>query len=326
MLKKSRSMIPVLIISTLIGISRTSWVIVWICLEVNTLAMCWVLSKESKNLKYRGNTTITYYLVQVITSIVILSLSNQEERMMRSTLIVIAILAKIGAWPIHLWYIKIIDSIEIEQKSMLIVITWQKILPIILVVSINLGAYIIIILTTLRLATLIVPLVKLSKKSSVKRIIALSSLNNNAWLIISIIASLKCFRIFLTLYSTTLAITLKSLRKITTKIITINLTFWSSLLVIGNMGGLPPLTIFWSKVIVLKITILRQVSTELALILIISACYILYHYLWIGNYETSKKPNKQQLAIKPESTNKLIWWVRISRIVGLLALTSLGSP
>jgi len=286
--------------------------------------MCTTIAKEIKKWKLQESPTLMYYLIQVTASILLLARVRIEASALTGPVIILTLITKIGAWPLHLWYIKLIRIIEIKYKRITIVITWQKILPVILISSmIEKEIYSTLIIRVLCI-TIIVPLSRLTSKLSIKRVMALSSFNNNGWLLAAALTSLSTFWTFLILYRSTLLVTLKALNMIKNKRTAINLPFWASLLVVSNIGGLPPITIFWAKILVVK-TIILEAPTELAIVLIITACYLLYHYLWIVLNEISLIPTKTQLTKSTERIIKpLIITVFSTRTLGAALILFLG--
>lgn len=316
MLKNNRRIFTLLATSSIIGVLSSRWIIVWLCLEINTLCICWLVSKEAKRIKKKEERTIIYYLIQVAASIIILLTTLIKGGQLSETLTAIFILIKIGVWPAHTWYIKLISSIEIKINSFIIVITWQKILPATLVFIINPRKTTIIIILRVGLFSLITPLTKISEKINIKRIIALSSLNNNSWLIFSVISSIYSFIVFLSLYTSALFTTLKTIKKMTKKNNTIYLSFWSATLIIRNISGLPPFTIFWAKLMAIKAFLKRNIPREVVFIIIASACLILYHYLWIALNEITKKREKIMTPSKKEKREKTLIMIAIIRVLG----------
>jgi len=320
-------MVLTLIVTTISGIACSRWLIVWILLEANTLAMCFLVSHESKTRIKREKATMTYFIVQILASILILLASSTEQNMLSSTLIIGGILAKIGVWPAHLWYIKIINLLQIKQNSLLILITWQKILPAFLAIRIRKNIERETPLIIVALVSLVTPLTILKSNLTTKRIIALSSLNNNAWLVIAISLSTKSFTAFLALYSSTLIILLKTINWLTKKSERTGKRFWYSIVIFGNLGGLPPLTIFWIKVIILKTLMESNTRTEICGILILSACIILYHYLWTVTNERTASPVKRQnqaILNKKERKTYIIIILPISFVRAYLTIIILG--
>ena len=311
-------MLALLATSSIVGITASRWVLVWLCLEINTLCICWLLSKETKEIKKKDNRTIIYYLVQISASILILITTLIKRRTLSETITTLFILLKIGVWPAHAWYIKLISSIDIKISSFILVITWQKILPTLLVFLIRPRKIPTLLILGVSLFSLITPLTKISEKINMKSIIALSSLNNNSWLIFSFASSIYSFIVFLSLYSSALLRTLKTIKNMTKKSNTISLSFWSATLIIRNISGLPPFTIFWAKLVAVKAFIKRNIPREVIFIVVASACFILYHYLWIAIREITKKRTKRIIKTKEEKNNKAIIIISASRTAGIL--------
>lgn len=284
----------VLTLSTIIGIRRTQWIAIWVCLEINSLSICMLISTNCEKDKSSNSSAITYYLVQILTSLIILLFSRIEKSLINTTIVTRAILIKIGVWPIHTWYIKIISLIEIKQIIFIILITWQKILPIVIIIIVRTNKIQKEVIFTISLVSIISPIQNLNKSKSVKRIIGLSSLNNNGWLVIRVLTSILIRITFLAIYSLSLWVTLKTAWIVSTKNIIEKTIIWEFSTILGNMGGLPPIIIFWAKVIIIKFLLAIGISPEVCLLIIITACYFLYHYLFMGVNRIALKPTKDR--------------------------------
>merc|ERR1711862_807341 len=59
-----------------------------------------------------------------------------------------------------------------------------------------------------------------------------------------------------------------------------------------------PTSTILSKILVIKAIIKREIPSEIALTLIVSACLLIYHYLWITINETMRTPEKSQITTK----------------------------
>nr|YP_009498343.1 NADH dehydrogenase subunit 2 [Rhizoglyphus robini]AWX53542.1 NADH dehydrogenase subunit 2 [Rhizoglyphus robini] len=317
-------MVSMLILSTMMGLSSSSWITVWVCLEINTLAMCWVISKNSKESKHQESPIFLYYIIQVMASVVLLTMAISQESAISQTLLMFCLLMKMGVWPIHLWYMKLIDNMEMKQSSMLLVMTWQKILPIILILSILEKEEMKLLILALALLTLATPVTNLIKSLSVKSILASSSLNNNGWLMVASVCCMNTFFLFLFIYSITLWVTLKSMVAMTLKSMKTGMPFWSATLVVSNMGGLPPLTMFWAKVLIIKSAIESEMPSEVLLSLVLIACYFLYHYLWMMLNEMAWSPTKSQNTYKSNKEVKTTKMVTLTSMLSFVLLLTLG--
>lgn len=288
--------------------------------------MCYILSNRSEANKKRRSSTFIYYLIQVLLSILIISwvfYANKERHIIR-LVVCLAIIRKVGIWPFHGWYIKLIITIEIKQKAIIVIITWQKILPIMLVIAIKITASLTIAAMLIIGGTILASLSRLNYKIEIKKIIAISSINNNSWILLRALVSNRCFFTFILVYSTALLTTLKILEKIKEKYKHLIKNFWINTLIVRNISGLPPLALFWGKITVVKIIIKRNMPREIALVLILSACLLIYHYLWITIGETSHTPEKSQINLKTTREIKIMIVVIVLRVRRALIFITSG--
>nr|YP_009192678.1 NADH dehydrogenase subunit 2 [Tyrophagus longior]ALP46624.1 NADH dehydrogenase subunit 2 [Tyrophagus longior] len=300
-------MISLLAISTIMGFSSTNWMTIWMRLEVNILAMCSIMSSKSKSMMKSEKSTFMYYLVQVMVSY-----SNRNWKLLQhknhlcnKPIVTVCILAKMGVWPIHLWYMKLISLLEMKQSSMLIFMTCQKILPILLMMSITTSEVLQMSMVIMVLGTIVSPMTMLIQNFAMKKIMALTSLNNNWWMLVSWSLSMKSIISFLLIYSFTLMMTLSTMMKMTLKSKSTMKNFWSYTVMVGNIWGLPPLALFWAKILVIKTLMESEMRTEMAGSLILSARHMIYHYLWMAFNEMTWTPTKCQMktsSMKQQTT------------------------
>ena len=131
--------VNITILGSLISISAFSWINIWIGLEINLLAFIPIINYD--HFKHTSEVTMKYFLVQVSASIFILfsflysfSFLNSIEPLNSLSYYIFnsAILIKIGAAPFHFWYLEVAEGLR--WIRLLILITWQKIAPIILII------------------------------------------------------------------------------------------------------------------------------------------------------------------------------------------------
>jgi len=123
------------IITPLLCISRNSWIIVWITLEINTLAFCGILRIPHKKSNKIIECRIKYFIVQSIASGIFIIASIQIKTLYNTTIIqnmvIISLILKIAASPFQEWFVNIRKNIKKYQLTILI--TWQKLAPIFLI-------------------------------------------------------------------------------------------------------------------------------------------------------------------------------------------------
>lgn len=174
-----------MIIGTLISISANSWLGAWIGLEINLLAFI-PLIRDNKLISTEAS--LKYFLTQALASsvflfAVILFLLNSSKRNSNYFIEIIifsSLLLKRGSAPFHFWFPNVIEGLS--WLNALILITWQKIAPLILI------SYIIfkpIIITRIILSRLIGALGGLNQ-TSLRKLIAYSSINHLGWILAAI--------------------------------------------------------------------------------------------------------------------------------------------
>lgn len=302
-------------IGTLISISSNSWISAWIGLEINLLAFIPLIT-ANKNLISR-EAALKYFLIQALASsillfTVIISLLksnlflqiNPQLINFNNIIIISSLLLKIGAAPFHFWFPRVIEGLP--WLNALTLMTWQKIAPIILI------SYILIktILYPVIIISVIIGSLGGLNQTSIRKIIAFSSINHLGWIITAIYSNENLWLIYFLIYSllsTNLIIFFNAF-----KIIHINQLFsifidskilkLSLFLNILSLGGLPPFLGFIPKWLVIQyLTINRQsfiivvitTATLITLFLYIRLCYsafIINYYenRWIYIYYLNK--------------------------------------
>nr|YP_009971812.1 NADH dehydrogenase subunit 2 [Deporaus marginatus]QNH68699.1 NADH dehydrogenase subunit 2 [Deporaus marginatus] len=280
-----------LIMGTLIAISSYSWMSMWIGLEINLISMIPLLS-STKNI-YPSEAAMKYFITQAMASSILLlsiimSLNfNEFPQSLNNYLMMImnsALLTKMGAAPFHFWFPEVMEGLN--WMNSLLMLTWQKIAPFVLIMinsKMTLFISIIIIITSMigGIAGL--------NQTSMRKIMAFSSINHIGWMLASTLNSQSIWIIYFSVYSIisiNLILIFKSLN-----IFMLSQFFNSSnsnkmikfffILNFLSLGGLPPFLGFFPKWLTINNLILNNFFT-LSLILIISTLITLYFYLRIS--------------------------------------------
>jgi len=260
--------------------SSVQWFIVWIFLEINTLRICFLFSKDLNKGKLKLIFVVIYYRVQVFSSLLILtSVIKCEFLLFKDSdfLLLIGVLIKMGIWPFHSWYLKIIDRLEMNFGSLWIIITWQKLLPLFIIIFSTL-LYIDSLFLILVILNLILSLTYLKSVLNIKSVLGFSSINSNSWLITLVFFSILIWKLFLLFYSLRIIFIIYFVNREGTRIIK-NLVILLAL--VFNIGGLPPILMFWAKVLTIKMILFNNIQEEIVFLLLIRTCYIVFFYLYI---------------------------------------------
>nr|AGN71499.1 NADH dehydrogenase subunit 2 [Rhinoderma darwinii] len=304
-----------LFIGTILTLSSQHWMLAWIGLEINTMAIIPLMTIVPHPRATEAATK--YFLTQATASALILFSStmnawitgewtiNSNINDTLAILLSIAILMKLGVAPFHFWLPEVLQGISL--KTGLILSTWQKLAPMALLIQlapfINLNLMLLLGL----LSTMIGGWGGINQMQ-IRKILAFSSIAHLGWMVavlkISPQLSLTNFYIYILLTST-LFLTFLSLN---TKNISELSTSWSkaptltalSLLLLLSLSGLPPLTGFMPKWFIAQ-EMVKQDLTVFALMILLSTLLSLFFYLRL-TYTMS-------LTLAPNTSNTPSTWI-----------------
>jgi len=274
---------------TIITISSNSWLGAWIGLEINLLSFIPLISDNNRNNLISTEASLKYFLIQAIASTVLLfaviiilleSAIIINLIIYSKSIILSSLLLKRGTAPFHFWFPNVMEGIS--WINALILMTWQKIAPIILI------SYVLIypLLRFRIILSVIIGSLGGLNQTSIRKLMAFSSINHLGWILAAIIYRESLWLIYLLIYST-LLINLTLLFNIF-KISHINQLF--SLFFKNNnlkfilsinllsLGGLPPFLGFLPKWLVIQANVLNQQYFIITLIVFI-ALVTLFFYL-----------------------------------------------
>jgi NADH-ubiquinone oxidoreductase chain 2 len=280
-----------LMLGTLISISSTSWVGAWIGLEINLLSFIPLMS--NMNTQFATEAALKYFLTQALASavlligVVVLALNTQltfstfSQPLPLATLISSTLLLKIGAAPFHFWFPGVIEGLD--WINGLVLITWQKIAPFVLL-SYSFGpstfSYRIILICVL------VGSVGGFNQTSLRKIIAYSSINHLGWMLGGVLVGESfwltyfCFYFFLNLSIVLLfhSYHLSHINQFFGMAVsnpTLKLGLFCTLL---SLGGLPPFLGFLPKWIIIQ-GLVDNGFAPLITVIVIFTLGALYFYL-----------------------------------------------
>lgn len=269
----------------MISISANSWLGAWIGLEINLLAFI-PLIRDNKLISTEAS--LKYFLTQALASsvflfAVILFLLNSRKTNSNyfiEIMIFSSLLLKRGSAPFHFWFPNVIEGLS--WTNALILITWQKIAPLILI------SYIIfkpLIITRIILSRLIGALGGLNQ-TSLRKLMAYSSINHLGWILAAIYNSNLLWLTYFIFYSflTFAIIFIFNIFKTSHVNQLFSLFFHSKIIKfflffnLLSLGGLPPFLGFFPKWIVIQsLTINNQLFLLTFIVLI--TLITLYFYI-----------------------------------------------
>nr|YP_009725104.1 NADH dehydrogenase subunit 2 [Rotunda rotundapex]QGW14824.1 NADH dehydrogenase subunit 2 [Rotunda rotundapex]WAR64268.1 NADH dehydrogenase subunit 2 [Rotunda rotundapex] len=277
----------ILIFSTLISISSNSWIGCWIGLEINLLSFIPLISNSNNLMSVE--TSLKYFLTQSLASINFLFmillkfslLKNFEMNNIISIMMNSSLLMKMGSMPFHFWFPNIVEGLS--WMNNFILMTWQKISPMILLsYYFNKNFLILMIIMNLMIGTF-----GGLNQTSLRKLLAFSSINNLGWMILSIMISenLWLFYFIAYLLMILMMIFLFFMMNVyfINQLFINNMNFFIKLNLLINflsLGGLPPFLGFMPKWIIINFLMINKLYF-LTFIFIMMSLIIIYYYIRI---------------------------------------------
>lgn len=244
-----------------------------------------------------------------------------------SILITIALIIKLGLAPFHFWVPEVTQGVSLN--SGLILLTWQKIAPLSLLYQIysSINTNLLLIISLL---SIIIGGWGGLNQTQLRKIIAYSSIAHMGWIITIIIFNPNISLLNLLIYIIiTSSIFLLLIFSSTTSTLSLSLT-WnkspiiaiSSLITLLSLGGLPPLTGFIPKWIIIQ-ELTKNNNVILPTLIAVLALLNLFFYIRLS-YSTT-------LTIFPTISNtKLTWQFQniniLPIIIPLISVSTLTLP
>nr|UGS80204.1 NADH dehydrogenase subunit 2 [Dagualachesilloides caliensis] len=271
-------------ISTLISISSSSWISVWMGMEINMISFI-PLMIVTKNI-FSNESALKYFLIQASSSALFLMTSllnsffmiNMTNFYMNSSIMhmmMVPLMIKLGAAPFHQWFINIIQGLSWMTSYFLM--TWQKIAPIFILTYIYNKNMLIILFIIM---SVFIGSIGGLSQVFLKKILAFSSVNHLGWMLSAIMISKNILYSYILFYMFTNAFVmyLFFINNIN-QFNQINSTnFWFPLSIsLFSLGGLPPFIGFLPKLLLIKNLVNNNML--ITLILVLSSLITLFFYL-----------------------------------------------
>nr|YP_009439701.1 NADH dehydrogenase subunit 2 [Charybdis natator]ATG83221.1 NADH dehydrogenase subunit 2 [Charybdis natator] len=273
-----------LLTGTLLSISSTSWFGAWLGLELNLLSFIPLIT--TKLCPFLSEAAIKYFLVQALAStILIMSSSMYMYNVDFSySLILISLMIKLGAAPVHFWFPQVIEGLSWPQAFILLTI--QKVAPMFLISYLTFIPMLTLMITFMALLSSVVGAVGGLNVMKLRKLMAFSSINHMSWMLIAMSLNdmmwlayflFYCFTsgsVIILLYSTH-TYSVSNILNQNNKSAILSLLIPMNLL---SLGGLPPFLGFIPKWMMIQLFSSKMMIFVL-LILLISSLITLYFYL-----------------------------------------------
>nr|YP_010327103.1 NADH dehydrogenase subunit 2 [Abrostola triplasia]UNP54368.1 NADH dehydrogenase subunit 2 [Abrostola triplasia] len=274
----------ILFFSTLISISSNSWFGCWIGLEINLLSFIPLISNSNNLLSTEAS--LKYFLTQSIASINFLFtilmkmilMKNFEMNNFISIMMNSSMLMKMGSTPFHFWFPNIVEGLTWFNNFILM--TWQKITPMILLSYYFNKNFIIIII----LFNIIIGAIGGLNQSSLRKLMAFSSINNLGWMLSSLMISENLWLFYMFLYSFMISIMCFLFHILNmyfiNQLFINNMNFFIKINLLINflsLGGLPPFIGFFPKWIIINFLINNQLYLLIFFFMMMSLIMLFFY-------------------------------------------------
>nr|BAK42343.1 NADH dehydrogenase subunit 2 [Chaca bankanensis] len=289
--------LPILLSSlgmgTALTFMSTHCLLAWMGLEMNTMAILPLMIQPQH--PRAAEATTKYFLTQAAAALTFLfaSMINAWSTGEWNTALITdpaaaalattALALKLGLAPMHFWMPSVMQGLSLSTG--LIMATWQKLAPLALIFQMAPSTHPQLLMALSLLSVIIGGWGGLNQ-TQLRKILAYSSIAHLGWMIIIIQLKPQLTMLTLTLYITMTSAAFLTFKMInTTNINTLSLS-WSkapilaatTALVLLSLGGLPPLTGFLPKWLILQ-ELTAQHLTLTATIMALSTLLSLYFYL-----------------------------------------------
>nr|WNH37282.1 NADH dehydrogenase subunit 2 [Bothragonus swanii] len=279
-------------LGTTITFASSNWLLAWMGLEMNTLAIIPLMAQHHHPRAVEATTK--YFLTQATGAAMLLFASTtnawltgqwdiqQMSHPLPITLITLALALKVGLAPLHSWLPEVLQGLDLTTG--LILSTWQKLAPFALLIQtqpINST-----LLITLGLTSTLVGGWGGLNQTQLRKIMAYSSIAHLGWMVLVMQFSPSLTLLTLLVYLTMTLSTFLVFKFNTSTNINTLATSWSKApaltsltpFLLLSLGGLPPLTGFMPKWLILQ-ELTKQDLAVTATLAALTALLSLYFYL-----------------------------------------------
>nr|WIL09497.1 NADH dehydrogenase subunit 2 [Phycodurus eques]WIL09991.1 NADH dehydrogenase subunit 2 [Phycodurus eques]WIL10017.1 NADH dehydrogenase subunit 2 [Phycodurus eques] len=279
-------------LGTMITFMSSHWLLAWMGLEINTLAIIPLMAQQHHPRSVEASTK--YFLIQATAAAMILFASSmnawltgqwaisQLSHPFPIVLITMALALKMGLAPLHVWLPEVLQGLDLSTG--LILSTWQKLAPFALLTQMPCQNS--ALLSTLAMTSALVGGWGGLNQNQLRKIMAYSSIAHLGWMIIILQynPSLALIALLMYIVMTFSAFNLFKINNSTSiNMLAISWPTSPTLtaltpLVMLSLGGLPPLSGFSPKWMILQ-ELTKQELAPLATVMALSALLSLYFYL-----------------------------------------------
>nr|AAL16590.1 NADH dehydrogenase subunit 2 [Typhlogobius californiensis] len=302
-----------LLLGTTITATSSHWLLAWMGLEINTLAIIPLMAQQNHPRAIEATTK--YFLTQATAAATLLfaSMTNawltgqwdiqSMTHPLPTTMVILALSLKLGLAPLHTWLPEVLQGLNLTTG--LILSTWQKLAPFMLLLQIPTTNQELLIL--LGLASTLVGGWGGLNQTQLRKILAYSSIAHLGWMLIILQFAPSLTFLTLAMYLVMTSSAFLTLNFNSATNINSLATAWAKAplvttmapLLLLSLGGLPPMSGFMPKWLILQ-ELTKQQLPMTATFAALTALLSLYFYLRLS-YAMS-------LTMAPNNMSSLTPW------------------
>nr|AKI32204.1 NADH dehydrogenase subunit 2 [Lethocerus indicus] len=177
--------IAIMILGTLTTINASNWLGIWMGLEINLIAFTPLIFKPKQ--ASMSEASMIYFLVQSLGSAMMLMIIVTNNLLMEpissinnstATALAASLMLKLGMAPMHMWFPEVTS--KMSWSSALLLLTWQKIAPLVVLSYVVEKSFVIYILV---MTSTFIGAVGGLNQTSLRKIMAYSSISHMGWMI-----------------------------------------------------------------------------------------------------------------------------------------------
>nr|ANC65479.1 NADH dehydrogenase subunit 2 [Hirudo medicinalis] len=273
-----------LMMSIMMMLSSNSWLSLWVCLELNMFMFIPIMMWDPYENTEEG--AIKYFIIQSLASMMLLISIFYSYmlslKMLPDFMLMMALFMKVGSFPFYFWFPSVMKSLG--WFSCMVLSTLQKLGPLsILVLYVN---KIYVVVMFISLMNIFIGGFKGCMQSDLRTLMAYSSISHVGWML-SILCSTfyllsMLYFIFysfmiLPIFMILMVFDVKNLSSLfSINVISMKYSFGLVLLIL-SLSGLPPMSGFLPKLMILNVLIYENVI--ISVIMVVMSMLSMYMYL-----------------------------------------------
>nr|AKM70026.1 NADH dehydrogenase subunit 2 [Phloeomyzus passerinii] len=302
--------LTMLMFSTLMTISSTNWLSMWMGLELNLFSIIPIFNFKSSI--YSIESSMKYFLIQALSSILLMMMLINKSMFFlnyMNLIIMLPLLIKLSLMPFHIWLPSMIEGLN--WLSCFLMLTWQKISPMIMISYLNINKNLIFIFLIIHFNSIFG-----MNQNSIRKILAISSINNSSWMLFMILMNENLWINYFFIYSILNLLMINIINKYNINYINqmkfFNLNFFfklNMLMMIFSIMRLPPMMGFLMKWMLIKMMMMNKMFFSMFMLIMLSILNLFFYlkmtYFLLFNFNLF---NKWYLQMKKNNNNLIMFF------------------